>query len=276
MSWSGILVDIAPVAVQPFNATLDADRLPTPLQYVLALAAVGLAVAIGLGLEQVIPAANLTLLFVLPVMIVAMAFGWGPSMGAAVAGALAFDFFFTEPKYSLTIDSPADFWSAGLLLVVGAVVSTLAAQIQRRAMEARRAAIQARALQDLAHAVVIGSPQTQILDAAAKSLNQILGAPAAILARRPAAMDLLASAGDANLSAADKSAAGAALELGAPTHGGVYPTDRARFDFWPAELATGEALAIGVDFTRSEDGRPEDAARYIEAVSGYLRAAVRR
>jgi len=274
MSRSGILVDIAPVAVQPFGPAIAPDRLPLPVQYLLALLAVGLAVAIGLGLERAVPAANLTLLFVLPVMGVAMAFGWGPSMCAAVAGALAFDFFFTEPLYSLTMTSPADYWSAGLLLVVGAIVSTLAAQVRRRALESQRELARSQALQELAHAVVMGLPRPQLLEVAAKTLQELLGAPAALLERGSAAMIVVASAGDASLSAADKSAADTALELGSPTYGGAYPTDRARFDFWPATLSTGETLAIGVDFTRSVEGHPADASRYVEAVCGYLRAAV--
>jgi K+-sensing histidine kinase KdpD len=274
VSRSAIIVDIAPAAVQSLGPLSGADRLPPAVQYLIALFSVGLAVVVGVAMEAVVPAANLTLLFVLPVMGMARWFGWGPSMCAAVCGALAFDFFFTEPKYSLAIAASADVWSASLLLVVGAVVSTLAAQAQRRANEARRIAAKAEALRRLGHAVVMALPRRQLLDTAARTLSDIFDAPAVVLARGADSVDVLATAGDATLSAADKSAAGAAIEMGAPTHGGAFPTDRARFDFWPVRLPGGESLAVGVDFARSADGHPRDLDRYIEAVCGYL-AAVR-
>jgi K+-sensing histidine kinase KdpD len=275
VSRSAIIVDIAPTAVQSLGPISEADKLPPVVQYLIALAGVALAAAVGMGLQTVVPAANLTLLFVLPVIGMAVAFGWGPSMCAAVCGALAFDFFFTEPRYSLAIASLADIWSASLLLVVGAAVSTLAAQLRRRALEARRSAAQAKALQDLAHIVVMGAPRTQILEAAARTLNQIFAAPVALLRHGPEAMEVIAAAGEPSLSAADKSAANTALDLNSPTHGGAYPTDRARFDFWPVRLANGETLAVGVNFTLAPEGHPQDLQRHVEAVCGYLTAAFR-
>jgi K+-sensing histidine kinase KdpD len=272
MSRSGIIVDIAPAAVQSSRPATEADRLPLAVQYLLALGAVVFAVAAGLGLEVVIPPAGLTLLFVLPVVATAVAFGWRVSMAAAVAGALAFDFFFTEPRYSLAIASPADIWSVALLLVIGAMVSTLGARARRQALDARRAAAKAQALQALAHAVVAGASREEVLARAARSLNALFAAPAAILTRTPDGMKARASAGGAALTLADRAAAGAALDLGAATHGGAYPTDRARFDFWPVTLPGGEALAVGVDFTRAEDGRSADVQGQVEAVCGYLRS----
>lgn len=270
MSRSGIIVDIAPAAVQSSGPAPDTERLPPLVQYLLAFGAVLLAIAVGLGLQVVIPAAHLALLFVLPVVATAVAFGWRVSMVTAVAGALAFDFFFTEPKYSLAIASPADIWTVALLLVISAMVSTLGSRSRRQALDAKRAAIRAEALQALAHAVVTDAPRDEVLKRAARCLSELFGAPAAILARTSDSLTIRASAGDAALSPADRSAAGAALDLGAPTHGGAYPTDRARFDFWPVILHDGEALAVGVDFTRAEDGRSADAQGQVEAVCGYL------
>ena len=71
-------------------------------------------------------------IFVLPVVIAATALGWGPSLLAVSTSVLAFDFFFTEPFYSFRIASPSDVWAAALLLVIAAIVSTIAAESRRR------------------------------------------------------------------------------------------------------------------------------------------------
>jgi two-component system sensor histidine kinase KdpD len=249
------------------------DSVPAAIQYLLSFVAVALATAVAVGLQGVIEPANLTLIFVLPVMVVAMAFGWGPSMATAVAGALSFDFFLTEPKYSLRIDGPSDIWATVLLLIVGAIVSTLAAQGRRRTREARRAAAEAKALQDLAHAVITTAPRRQIFDIAALTLTTLFDAPALILVDRDGQLEKLAAAGGASMGAIEKEAARLAIEVGAPTHGGAYPTDGARFDFWPVKVGD-EVLAVGIDFSRVVDGRPEDPKRYVEVVCGYLAAAL--
>lgn len=251
------------------------DRLPAPLHYLLALVAVGLTAAIGLSLQGVIATANLTLVFVLPVMVAAMLFGWGPSLLAAVASGLAFDFFFVEPKYSLRISSPADIWATALLLLIGAIVSTLAAEARRRAQDAKRTAAQAKALQGVAHAVIVAAPREQIVDMAAEALSTIFAAPALILANRDGRMEVLATAGGGAANAVEKDAAKTAIDVGAPTLAATYPTDTARFDFWPVILVGGESLAVGIEFSRNPDGRPADPRPQIEAVSGYLAAAFR-
>ena len=54
-------------------------------------------VAIAIDTEVTIP--NLSLVFVLPVIIAAVGFGLGPSLCSAILGALAYNFFLTEPRY---------------------------------------------------------------------------------------------------------------------------------------------------------------------------------
>lgn len=275
MTRSTVFTDV-PAAPRPLLQFAPARGRPSwILQYAVALLAVGLAVGVGLGMRAAAPAASPALLFVLPVMSVAILYGWGPSLFAAVVGALAFDFFFTEPRYSLAIASPADLWSTGLLLLIGAIVSTLAAQVRRSALDARRAASQATALQDLAHAVISAEPRQRILDLAALALSRLFGAPAAILAPDGGGMTVLATAGDPKLSAIERSEAAVALDVRTPTHAGDYPTDRSRFDYWPVALPNGQAFVMGVDVSQAEFDRPAHAQRHVDAVGGYLAAAFR-
>jgi two-component system sensor histidine kinase KdpD len=275
MSRSAVIVDVPATPAETGAAASGWEHPPLLLQYAVAALAVAAAVVVGLGMQTVVPVANLTLLFVLPVTTVAILFGWGPSLFAALAGALAFDFFFTEPKYSLTIASPADVWSTGLLLLIGAIVSTVAAQARHRALQAQRAADQAEALQNLAHAVVAAAPRLQILESAAKALHILFGAPAVILAPSPDGMEVLAKAGRPMLSPIERRDAAVALDVRTPTHAGAYPTDRSRFDYWPVVLPSGEAFVIGVDFGRMDYDRPEHGQGHIDAVTGYLAAAFR-
>ncbi|MGZ6004499.1 MAG: DUF4118 domain-containing protein, partial [Caulobacteraceae bacterium] len=156
--------EVAPLGVaQGAGGTpqAGAPAQPLALQYGISLLLVALATGAAFSVNQRLAAPNLTLVFVLPVMAAATFFGWGPALIAVAASVLAFDFFFTAPYYSLRIASPSDLWATALLLVIAAIVSTLAAESRRRTREALRAAEQAQALQSVAHLVIGARPQAE-------------------------------------------------------------------------------------------------------------------
>ena len=72
-------------------------------------------VAVGVDTKVTIP--NLSLVFVVPVIVAGVSLGLGPSLCSAILGALAFNYFLTEPRYSLAVDDPANIWAIGLLFV---------------------------------------------------------------------------------------------------------------------------------------------------------------
>jgi two-component system sensor histidine kinase KdpD len=111
--------------------------------YGAGLALVAAATIIAFVVDHLVQAPNLSLVFVLPVTVAALSFGWGPALVSALVSVAVFDFLFVEPRMSFQVASPTDLWALALLLLVAAIASTVGAQSRRRAVEARRAAIQA-------------------------------------------------------------------------------------------------------------------------------------
>jgi K+-sensing histidine kinase KdpD len=70
------------------------------------------------------------------VILAGVSLGLGPSLCSAILGAIAFNFFLTEPRYTLVVDDPANIWAIGLLFVVGLIVSGVAFTSRQRATEA--------------------------------------------------------------------------------------------------------------------------------------------
>lgn len=246
------------------------SRWPIASRYGASLVLAAVATVLAFVVQNLIPTPNLTLIYVLPVVAAATGFGWGPSLAAALASALAFDFFFVPPLYTLRIASPSDLWAAGLLLAVGAIVSTLAAEVRRRALDARAAAEQAQALQGLAHVIVEGRPQGEIVQAAAAALNRAFRAPAVVFLDRGGSFGVAASAGDPATTAADEAAARGALDTRLASRAETYPFDQSTFDFWPVATPARGRWVLGVDFSRSPRGRPRTPERIVEVVAGYL------
>ena len=262
----------------PFESQASPGQRERPLpvvgRYLVSLLLVGAATVLAFVVEQLIAAPNLTLIFVLPVMIAGMAFGWGPSLAAVILGVLAFDFFFTAPYFSFRIYSASDIWAAGLLLVIAAITTTLAAQSRRRAVEAARAVERAEALQALARVVIAARPRPEVLQAAAEALHEIFHAPAVIFLQEAGTLRQAAKAGGPQIAAADEAAAAGALSDRLHIRAETYPYDQSEFEFWPVGAPADCGCVIGVDFTRAGGERPEKPERFVDVVSAYLAAAL--
>lgn len=240
------------------------------------VASVALVAAAGLAafvVDHIIAAPNLSLVFVVPVIVSAMAFGWGPSLASALLSVAVFDFFFVQPLYTFRVADPTDLWALGLLLVVAAIASTVAAESRRRALAATRSAEQAEALHALAHAIIKSEPAEAVVRTAAESLGRIFDAPAVILAERAGRLTPVAASRGASPTPADLEAARWSLENARPTRGETYPFDQADFDFWPVLTPANRRLVLGVRLTGAAGGRPAVPDRNVELVAGYLAAA---
>jgi len=271
------------------DGTLDIENLPQDFLgsgstssprphpaagYAAAIGFVVLAAMIAFVVETIIPSSNIALVFVLPVLLAAINFGWGPALVSALAAVAAFDFFFIQPIYTLRVASPSDLWAMSLLLIVAAIASTVAAQSRRRALDAQAAASRAEALHRLAHLVVDAAPAQTVCKAASEALAQIFEAPAVVLLERGDQLDAVALARGAVLSSSDEEAARWTLANTIPTRGEAYPFDTAAFDFWPIRRGAGQGVVLGVRLTTGRGDRPSDPARYVEMVGAYLAAGL--
>ncbi|THD79372.1 MAG: DUF4118 domain-containing protein [Phenylobacterium sp.] len=251
-------------------------RPPFWVGYGLSLLLVAAATLAAIIVAQLVTVPNLSLVFVLPVVIAAVTFGWGPALAAAVAGVLAYNYFLLPPLYTLRVNDPANVWALVLLLIAAAIVSAVAAQSRRRAMEAVAAAEQAGAFQTLARDLVGAADRTRIVGAGVEALGRLFQAPAVILAPGPDDMTLAAETRHAVLSDADREAARWALASRLPTRGGAYPVEDAAFDFWPVITPQRAQLVIGLAISGRDEGRPEAPERQVETVAGYLSVALDR
>ncbi|WP_414476145.1 DUF4118 domain-containing protein [Microvirga sp. M2] len=259
----------------PTDVRADGGALPALVQYGVALLLVAAATLIAFAADHVVAAPSLPLIFVIPVVIAATRLGWGPSVAAVVASVLSFDFFFTQPYFTLRMTEPSEIWAAMLLLVTCTIVSAVAGQSRRRALEARRAADQAQALQALAHVIIGNRSQKEVIEAAAIALSRIFAAPAVIFSETEGHLRAEATAGGAVVSEVETKAAENALKARSHFRGETYPNDDSRLDFWPCITPTAHRYVLGVDFTNSVFERPPDPERFIDIVGAYV-ASLRR
>ena len=96
------------------------------------------------------------LLYLGAVILVALIGGLWPALGAAVAGSLLLNYYFTPPLYTFTISDKNNSLALLVFVAVGALVSILVERVVRRTTEASRAAGEAAVLAGLAGGILRG------------------------------------------------------------------------------------------------------------------------
>jgi K+-sensing histidine kinase KdpD len=263
-----------PYAIEPLaDAESASDPLAsTAVRYLAAVAMTAVATILAVGVEAKVAIPNLSLVFVVPVIIAGVSLGLGPSLCAAVLGALAFNFFLTEPRYSLAVDDPANIWAIGLLFVVGVIASAVAFTSHRRAMEAallrRQQSILERYTRDLAGAENANAVAT----IASRTVAALFQAPAVVMFINESGVVFREQVGKLAPQEPDIEAARSALATGAVARGGVYPNFTSRFDFWPLETSYGQRAAVGIAF--DPDERPSSPDELVNVVVRILGLAL--
>ncbi|KQU79217.1 histidine kinase [Mesorhizobium sp. Root102] len=104
------------------------------------------SLAFAVLLDQFLDVRNLAIIFLIAVLASAVTSGLWPALYACFVSALAFNYFFLEPRYTLTIRDPESIVALGVFLVVAVIASNLTARVQRQAVAARS---RARATEDI-------------------------------------------------------------------------------------------------------------------------------
>ncbi|WP_334176664.1 sensor histidine kinase KdpD [Pseudoxanthobacter sp.] len=186
----------------------------------------------GVGLGHIVPLPNVSLLFLMAVVVSAVAAGYPAALAAAVLSGLAYNFFFIPPLYTFTIASPHEVFAFIAFLVAAVLTGGLASRVrdQARAARARAAAVQS--LYDFSRRLSGAAGADEVLWAAVSQLHGLFGGPAVVLAPQDGALTLAAAwPPDAELNVADTSAARWAFERNEPAgrHTGTLPSSRFHF-----------------------------------------------
>jgi two-component system sensor histidine kinase KdpD len=105
--------------------------------YLYAVIGVAAATAIAWGMFPYFAPANLIMMYLIGVIVIAIRLGRGPSVLASVLSVATFDFFFVPPYFSFAVSDIQYLLTFAVMLVVGLVISNLAVRIHEQAVLAR-------------------------------------------------------------------------------------------------------------------------------------------
>jgi two-component system sensor histidine kinase KdpD len=230
------------------------DSTSAAFGYASAIVMTALATLVAFGLDSGMKIPNLSLVYVIPVIVAGTTFGLGPSLLAAVLSALSYNFFFTEPRFSLRVADPANIWAIALLLVVGAIVSTIAHNARRRRADATILKKHINALQHYSQTVAVAADAREAVAITCQALAAIFKVPAAVILLKDGDVVFQKAVGNRQPGSGEMEAMRAAVDTDSIVRARTFPALDSGFDFWPIRGSSAERAVIGLSFPA--DSRP--------------------
>ncbi len=146
-----------------------------PIVLGVALGSVVVVTPVVILLEQLTDIENASTVYLVAVVISAVAAGPAAGVASAAVAVAAYNLLFTEPRFTLLVHETADWLTLLLLLGVGSVVGQLAGTQRSRAETAARREREARTLAAATRTLVAGGPLPETLRAITELLKRELG-----------------------------------------------------------------------------------------------------
>lgn len=137
--------------------------------------------ALAVFLKPFLELVNITMIFLLFVLFIAVKWGTGPAMAAAVVGSLTFDFFFVPPTSTFIVRDIRYMISFAIFLLVAFFAGTLSTRLQQQVNNSRQRETRVAALyalsRDLAAVVELGP----VLESIARKVSETIEGQVVVL-----------------------------------------------------------------------------------------------
>ncbi|MEF3312128.1 DUF4118 domain-containing protein [Paenibacillus sp. GYB004] len=118
--------------------------------------------------------ANISLIYLLPVLLNAVVWGLRPAFFAAFLGVLSFDFFFVPPVLSFTVADLRYLFSFAVYIAVAVLTASLAARLKQQVLYSKQKEKQTATLYALSKQISSAVDMPSLLDRFSRQLSEIL------------------------------------------------------------------------------------------------------
>jgi two-component system sensor histidine kinase KdpD len=217
--------------------------------FAAAVGFVALTTGVGVLLDRWLRLPNLSVIFLLPVVICAARFGLGSAVAAVFLSFFACDFFFIDPRYQFTISDPQEFLSLVVSLTVAVITGMLASRMREHSQDMRQRAQAAQSLFEFSRKLSAATTLDDVLWAATVQIQKALNTPGVVVLS-PDDGELRISAAwppRDQLGAGESGAARWALEKAEPAGWRTGTLPNVRFQFRPLATPRGIVAVCGVE-----------------------------
>ncbi|MDE2488052.1 MAG: sensor histidine kinase KdpD [Alphaproteobacteria bacterium] len=242
--------------------------------HVGALAAVLAASGVAFVLDRYVQSANLAMVYLLSVLVSGLAFGLWPSVTAAAASALIYNFFFLQPRLTFYIGHAADVLTFAVFFVVAMTTGWLTGRVRDQARSTSRRASAIAAVLNATRRLSAAARAQDAASALAEQLAAATNGKAVVLT--PSGDDIVLAAASPSqpaLSTGDMAAARWAWDKGEPAGAGTGTLPTAGWTFRPLQGVKTRAGVAGVE---PQAVATEDGERFVAALLDQGAVALER
>jgi two-component system sensor histidine kinase KdpD len=252
-------------------------RPHTPWTRYLVAALIVLVVSIiCIPVHYYIEPTNLVMLYLLAVILSAFYLGRGPSLMASLLSVLAFDFFFIEPRLSLTVTDTQYLLTFLGLFGTGLAISNLTGQVRSQVEAAQNREARTAALYNLSRELTTSPNQDAVMDTVLLHLGQAFERKVLILLPGENGLEVRASSTAMELSRAEGEAAAWAFQNAHPAGPGTDTHAETSLRWQPLQTAQGVVGVLGVQPNTSQQTLSLDQRQLLEAYSSLAAMAIER
>ena len=244
----GVAIHVVPVA-EPSETRREAPttRPIFARGSVIGLGFVAANTAFATLVQPLVGPNAIDLLYLLPVIATATLYGLRSSLIASLGAALAYNFFFLPPLYTLTIADPQNVVTLFVFVIVAVVASQLAGRVRREANIGARTATENAALAAFGQRLAAVSDETGTATATCEETAALLGVATVLLSQRDGRHVAIAGAPDIPmLGPIDIAAADWAFDRGEVTGRDSGTLTASEWQFHPLKTALGILGVLGV------------------------------
>ncbi len=216
------------------------------LRYIESIGLVALATLLGLPVRSLLHPTNLVMLYMAAVVIAAFFLGRGPAMLASFLSVFAFDYFFVDPRLSFSVADTEYLVTFTALLVVGLVVSGLAARVREQVKALKDREAQVEALNALSRDLTAALNLDDIVQAVVRHVSQTLGREVVVLVVQDHTLEQRAQTPGFTLDNSELAKARWALEHGLASGLGTDTFPEGEVRYVPLKTTRGVVGILGV------------------------------
>jgi len=261
---------------RPVRAARPQKQLYSWSQYLQSLGLVVLTTLIGLPLRRFIEPTNLVMLYLLVVVIAALGLGRRPAILASVLSVLAFDVIFVPPFYTLAVSDAEYLLTFAALLIVGLVISTLAAQAREQATAARQRETQTAALYELSRDLAAALELNTIVKVLGAHIQQGFGGDVAVFLPQADRLELRLKSENFELDENEQAVAMWVFQHSQPAGQGTDTLSGAGAIYLPLRTAQNTVGVLGVCLAEPAGLFTPERQRRLEAFANQAAQAIER
>jgi len=264
------------MAVPHKLAIIDSPRETSWFRaYGAAIALVAIAIGAAVVFRR-LPHANLPLLFLMVVLIIAARWGLWPSIFASILSFLSLNFFFTAPFYTFTVEEEGDVATLLFFLAMAGLTGNLAARMRVEMANSRAALERVSALLDFSRRMAGAATAEQALETLVNRLSALFHTRAvALLPNEDASPSLRVEAGSCSGDTARREGPGWLREKGSEAWAAMTRGQEFEVRGWSAMRLTTAGGVVGLVAVANTD--VSEAQRELaEGLCDQASAAVER